>query len=250
MLKRVFTAMVATSLAALGAGCGGGGGTAERPSASADEPVVVTLPASESEALLAEAPAIEIAKPAKKVEKAGPAAGSERAEELVKELVRQLGDDDFKKREAASAELAKIGKPAVPALKEAKKNPDLEVARRAEEVLARIENRTAEATAPDMPGTAKALRGNRGAHVGMQIRMGEGIQAGEGVRIIGGRVNMQNVRSVRTEEGTATISESNEGITLVLKPREGEAKTFSAPSREEFKEKFPELYKQYIDPNG
>ena len=101
-----------------------------------------------------------------------------------------------------------------------------------------------------MPGTAKALRGNRGANVGMQIRMGgNGVQVVNG-QVIGGRINMQQVRTVGTDEGTATISESNEGITLVLKPKEGEAKTFSAPSREEFKEKFPKLYKQYIDPNG
>lgn len=56
------------------------------------------------------------------------------AEEIQK-LVKQLGHDDFHVREAAQQRLKEIGKPAVPALREAVKSKDLEVNRRARAVL-------------------------------------------------------------------------------------------------------------------
>jgi hypothetical protein len=56
----------------------------------------------------------------------------------IKALVRQLGDDSFEKREQASAQLIAVGASAVPHLKEALKDPDIEIVRRAEECLRRI----------------------------------------------------------------------------------------------------------------
>jgi HEAT repeat protein len=57
----------------------------------------------------------------------------------IKELITQLGDDSFDARQNASAELKKIGPIALPLLKEAAKNPDIEVVRRAEDCLKFIE---------------------------------------------------------------------------------------------------------------
>jgi hypothetical protein len=62
--------------------------------------------------------------------------GSDR--ERILALVKQLGDDAFDKREDATNKLIAIGEPAVPYLKDALKNGDLEVVRRAEHCLKKI----------------------------------------------------------------------------------------------------------------
>src|SRR5438067_13325590 len=54
-------------------------------------------------------------------------------------LVRQLGDPDFTVREKASAELEAVGLPAVGLLRQAERDPDVEIVRRAERCLQRIE---------------------------------------------------------------------------------------------------------------
>ncbi len=61
----------------------------------------------------------------------------------VESLVKQLGAESFKEREAATEELKKIGKPAVPALKEALKSEDAEVRSRAEQILKGIKEPSA-----------------------------------------------------------------------------------------------------------
>jgi hypothetical protein len=57
----------------------------------------------------------------------------------VQQLIRQLGHDDFQKREAASTALTKIGPPALPFLaKEARNNPDPEIRKRANTIAQTI----------------------------------------------------------------------------------------------------------------
>jgi Domain of Unknown Function (DUF1080) len=57
-------------------------------------------------------------------------------------LIKQLGDDEFARREAASKELETIGQPALDALgKAAANNPDLEVRSRAGDLVTRIVDR-------------------------------------------------------------------------------------------------------------
>jgi hypothetical protein len=60
----------------------------------------------------------------------------------ARELVKQLGDDDFARREKAALELVKLGAPAVPALQQAVKDEDLEVSRRAQSCLEQIQARS------------------------------------------------------------------------------------------------------------
>src|SRR5215831_3371521 len=51
----------------------------------------------------------------------------------VEALVRQLGDPAFDRREKASAELVALGRVALPQLRQALRDADLEVRRRAED---------------------------------------------------------------------------------------------------------------------
>lgn len=57
----------------------------------------------------------------------------------VPALIRQLGDADFRQREAASQKLKDIGKPAEPALREALSGTDPEVCARADALLRQLE---------------------------------------------------------------------------------------------------------------
>jgi uncharacterized protein (TIGR03067 family) len=67
--------------------------------------------------------------------------GAEKQQARIAALVRQLGDKEFIKREAASKELDAIGEPARDALKKAAAGGDAEVRQRAEKVLAGLDAR-------------------------------------------------------------------------------------------------------------
>ncbi len=71
----------------------------------------------------------------------------------VKGLVQALADESFEEREKATADLVRLGGVAVPQLREAARSADVEVAKRAKQCLARIE----EGSGPDGALTA-ALR--------------------------------------------------------------------------------------------
>src|SRR5262249_25329950 len=66
------------------------------------------------------------------------------SEDRVKELIKQLGADDFKTREQAAVALVELGPAAVPHLKRSAKDPDLEVAKRAQACLEKIGDREAD----------------------------------------------------------------------------------------------------------
>src|SRR5206468_4091377 len=57
----------------------------------------------------------------------------------IQAIVRQLGDDSYAVRERATGELIAAGLPAVAPLRLATKDPDVEIARRAERCLKKIE---------------------------------------------------------------------------------------------------------------
>ncbi len=69
-------------------------------------------------------------------------------------LIRQLGNDSFKIREKASADLVALGTMAIPMLHPATKDPDLEVVRRAELCLQHIQ---AKDSGPAVPAAAARL---------------------------------------------------------------------------------------------
>jgi hypothetical protein len=75
-------------------------------------------------------------------------------EARIQELIRQLGDDQFKVREKASRQLVMIGPRARPFLQEAVKDSDPEISRRARDCLQRIGEG---ASASVMAAAARAL---------------------------------------------------------------------------------------------
>jgi HEAT repeat protein len=74
--------------------------------------------------------------------------GSEARDKESRRLVEQLGSERFGDREEASQQLAKLGKAALPSLKEATKSPDPEVRRRAQQLVEQIEPPPAPPTRP------------------------------------------------------------------------------------------------------
>src|SRR4051794_21832606 len=70
-----------------------------------------------------------------------PLAAADPDEKEVERLVKQLGHDDFDKREEATMRLKEIGEPALVALVKAKSSDDAEVRRRAEEILLVIDKK-------------------------------------------------------------------------------------------------------------
>jgi HEAT repeat protein len=58
--------------------------------------------------------------------------------EKIKELIKRLGDDAFAVREKATEDLVALGKAALPLLREATSNPDLEIVCRARRCIERI----------------------------------------------------------------------------------------------------------------
>src|SRR5262249_48277737 len=79
--------------------------------------------------------------------------GKETEAEKIARLVKQLGDHAFAKREAASKELDAIGEPAVAALHKAASSDDLEIRRRAEQLIGSIAARTAKKELAKYQGT-------------------------------------------------------------------------------------------------
>lgn len=90
-----------------------------------------------------------------------PAGKQAQAGSKVESLVKQLGAESFKEREAATEELKKIGRPAVPALEEALKSEDAEVRSRAEQILKEIKESPA-ASGRTGPRTEPAPRPEKG----------------------------------------------------------------------------------------
>ena len=80
--------------------------------------------------------------------------GKQAANAKIDRLIKQLGDDDFAKREAASKELDALGEPALPALrKAAAASADLEIQRRAEQAVRAINARVGKKELAKWEGT-------------------------------------------------------------------------------------------------
>lgn len=124
------------------------------------------------------------------------------AEEIAR-LVRELGDEAFDVREAATKRLTEIGRPALPALKEAAAGSDAETSSRAARIVAAIEK----PAQPAKPGRE-----------GGQVIVG-GIGIGVAPAIIGpvrviGRAGPGGVAETITEENgrKVRVKQSADGI--------------------------------------
>jgi len=136
-------------------------------------------------------------------------------------LVKDLGADTSEARDRATKELEKIGGDAVPALKEAAKSDDPEVAWRARTILDHIEGGKA---APPKAGREDRDGGGRLQSFNFRIQPGSG---GSSVVITQDGSGRVSVKVTETEDG---------------KPA---TKTYEAESPEAFKAKYPEIAKRY-----
>jgi hypothetical protein len=139
-------------------------------------------------------------------------------QDRIRELVKQLGSEDYEEREEADRELRKIGKPAVEELRKAAESEDLEVRERAIEILKAIgagrtqrqEEKPGKEEEPPKEWPAEfsvVLIVNVGGEDGYTLQLGQGI------------------------------------VELKLKSN---GKTYRASSAAEFKKKFPKEYEKYV----
>lgn len=151
----------------------------------------------------------------------------------VPALIRQLGDDDFQKREAASQSLRQIGKDALPALRQAQTDPNPEVQSRADSLIKEIEE----------PPAPKPLRDDGmlvfpGGNVRMQLQMGVNGMAG------GNRTMMVVENGKRT-----SIVENADGIKMTLTEPDKDGKpverTVEAKNADELKKLDPDAWATY-----
>ncbi len=80
------------------------------------------------------------------------------SQDSVEKLIEKLGDDDVEVREKASAEIIKIGKPALEALGKAAKSDKQEIASRAKALIATIDFPDA---GPESKGLALAIKAEK-----------------------------------------------------------------------------------------
>ncbi|MBI4617912.1 MAG: PDZ domain-containing protein [Planctomycetes bacterium] len=104
---------------------------------------------------------------------AGPSPGAT-LDERIGELVRQLGDDDFQKREAATKALLAIGEKARPALQEATNSDDLEIQWRARMILESLSSSLPGERPPaDYRPVAIDVKGVEGERLAFDVKIGE-----------------------------------------------------------------------------
>lgn len=141
----------------------------------------------------------------------------------INRLIKELNSDDITARDKATEELRKIGKPALSYLIEAAKSDIPEVAWRAKIIIRAIEKD--EQKKPDVtaPGQGRAT-----------IRVIPNITV---------RPNALGIKSYsysKDSSGKITVT-----ITEYDKEGKQETKTYTADSEEEFKQKYPEIAKEY-----
>jgi HEAT repeat protein len=78
------------------------------------------------------------------------------SQKVVERLIDQLGSERFEDREQATHQLSKLGRAALPSLKEATKSPDAEVRRRAQRLVEQLEPPPARSADPGREQVAPA----------------------------------------------------------------------------------------------
>lgn len=144
-------------------------------------------------------------------------------------LIAELGDGDFHVRQRAAERLRQIGKPALPALRQALSAADPEIQMRAQELIDAIVH-------PPLPGT-----GSDGPHLRRTVR----------VTIINGAQTIDATEGDRTVH----IEQDADGIRMRVAGKiDGKETTeeFKAASADELKKNHPDayaLYEQYAAGN-
>jgi len=154
-----------------------------------------------------------------------PDAPSPQTNSQVQDLIRQLGDDDFRARESAAEKLRALGPDAVPALKEAVRNGgDPEVSARADAIIRHAEQ-------PRVPRAFLRLDGGPG----QQVRVSIGVNGGRVVE-----VRDEEGRRLRVVDGPAGVELELSGEGADPSPLR-----FRARSAEELRRTAPDAYRLY-----
>jgi hypothetical protein len=197
-------------------------------------------------ALCIAAPALAKNAPVKKPPTTGPSTApatrpSAEVQQRIDQLITQLGDPKYAVRDAATEELKKLGAVALSQLRDAVKNPDPEIAARAEYVLRDIEEQTNPKAASADDPTAGPIPWRQGAQIqggGIVVRLGGIHVAGQGARQVVINENGKQIRIVEDPQGiTVTITEEKDG-----KPVTQE---YKAKNADELKKNHPEIHKIY-----
>jgi uncharacterized protein YxeA len=155
---------------------------------------------------------------------------AERSVDEIKRLIRDLDSDDINVRDEATEELKKIGRPALPYLEEATKSDSPEVAWRSKIIIRTIEREERKKQAgkeesPDERKIGPALRNfpNRFS-----------------ITIQGAKPGTKSFSFSQDTSGKITVT-----ITEYDKDGKEKTQTYTANSTEEFKQKYPDIAKEY-----
>jgi len=196
----------------------------------------------------------------------------------VAELIKQLDDVNFNKRQTATRKLAQAGEQVIPALEEAAKGDSREVITRSIDILKKLMEGGAEAPAKaalerlaesDRPSTSQrarnALKPAEGEQpgglqpFGQMFPGGGNVQGNIQIRVLGGpgakKISIKNNngnKQIEAEEGDKKIKISEEAggkikVEITQKNDQGkeETKKYEAKDAAELKKKHPEAHKEY-----
>src|SRR5690242_10591649 len=161
------------------------------------------------------------------------------SDQQVQVLIRQLGDDDPHVRDAAVKALRKIGKAALPALREATQSADAQVKTSAEMLVAEQTMKPAAPSMASLPPDGFPLQG------GIIVRGGGIVMNNVRIGGIGGQVQVQMqvnhgqaVRDVTVNENgrKVHIHEDKDGVNVEVTD-DGQTKQYKAATAAELKEK-------------
>jgi hypothetical protein len=149
--------------------------------------------------------------------------------EQIKRLIRDLDADDIKVRDKATDELKKIGKPAMPYLEESAKSESPEVAWRSKIIINAIKKAEQQKVPQPDDSTAKRI--------------------GPTLKQFGNKFNII-INSATPGTKSFSMSQDSSGkitVNITESDKDGKknTKTYEANSTEEFKQKYPEIAKEY-----
>ena len=194
----------------------------------------------------------------------------------ISALVKQLGDDDARKRDQAAGQLRQLGVKALPALTQAMNSDDPQIRITAEDLLSDIKNPKKPDEKPQVAGNTMPegivlgpngqiiingrVNGLNGPNIGPQIRIVQGqLNMGNvGINGMQIQVHTSNVNGVQNTTREVTSNANGEKVHIVqendsikMEITKGEKiEKFEAKNEADLKEKNPDafkVYKQFIN---
>ncbi len=156
----------------------------------------------------------------------------------VRQLIGQLGNDDFHVREEAENKLAKMGRSAAPGLKEALKSEDPEIKSKAEAVLARIDAQEQPVAGGDQVFIRRGRLGGIRPMPMPLVRNQISVTVGNGVKTVDSDENGRKVHITENADGIAmTVTEQKDGKEVVS--------SYKAKNADELKTNSPDVFPLY-----